>query len=70
MPKNPDKPTFNETIEWLKQNPEFHAAILEYLQVGRDTALSNVLKEHGTDYSDAKRNVVAALYSELYHCFQ
>jgi len=65
MAKDINNPTFQETVEWLRENPEFQKAILSYFESGRDGALAQVLKEHGSEYSDSKRNIIAALYSEL-----
>ena len=69
-PKNPDKWTFSEFVEFIKENPEAKDALVSYLEDGRDGALGRVLNEESSEYGDTKRNITAALYSELASIFK
>lgn len=69
-PKNPDKWTFPELVEFIKENPEAREALVSYLEDGRDGALGRVLSEESSEYGDTKRNITAALYSELASIFK
>ena len=66
---NPDKPTFNETLSWLRENPEHLQNIVGFFEGGRNGALSQVINEQSSHHGDTKRMAIAGVYQTLVDVF-
>ena len=69
MSNNPKNPTFEETIKFLRANPEYQASIIEYFDHGMRASLSKIA-EQGEQYPDLKRVCIAGIYAQLQEAFR
>lgn len=69
MAKDPNNPTFGETLEFLRANPEHQKAIIAYFDEGMRASLAKIA-DQGEEYPDLKRVCIAGIYAQLQEVFR